>query len=68
MARIRNKWLDRGPWIVLVILAVPVLLIAVAIFEEEVLGTSNITWVYRRTGLFMPLDWLADNTVGRLIQ
>jgi hypothetical protein len=51
-----------------VILAVPVLLIAVAIFEEEVLGTSNITWVYRRTGLFMPLDWLADNTVGRLIQ
>jgi hypothetical protein len=49
------------------LMAFPFLLIGIAVFEEVVLNTSNLTGLYRKLGIFAPLDWLLDNTAGRFI-
>ena len=50
-----------------VLVGLPILLIAVAIFEEEVIGSHYTTDFYRELGIFGPLDWLFDTTVGRFV-
>jgi hypothetical protein len=49
------------------LIGLPIFLITIAVLEETVVGTSNITKVYRDVGIFGPLDWLLDNTVGRFL-
>ena len=60
-----DRWMI--PLCLVGLVALPFLLIGVALFEEQMFHTSNITDFYRNTGLFGPLDWLLDNTFGRLI-
>jgi hypothetical protein len=52
------------PVALVALVALPFLLIGVALFEEVVVGTNYITSLYRTVGLFAPLDWLLDNTYG----
>lgn len=61
----------RNPYSVLVLALVglvglTVFLIAVGVSEEEVIGSHYTTDLYRDLGIFGPLDWLVDSTVGRL--
>jgi len=55
-------------FVLLALVALPFLLIGVALFEEVVVGTNYVTSLYRSVGLFGPLDWLLDNTFGLLIK
>jgi len=49
------------------LVGVPIFLISIAVFEETVIGSHHIPNLYRDIGIFGPLDWLVDNTIGRLI-
>ena len=52
--------------LILTAVILPCALIAVAVLEEVLLLTHNVTNLYRQLGIFEPLDWLLDNTLGRL--
>jgi hypothetical protein len=49
----------------LALIGTVILLIVIAVLEETVIGSHYVTKLYRQIGIFEPLDWLVDNTVGR---
>ena len=63
----KRSWRGLPLIALLTLVALPVFLIAIAIFEEVVIGTHYMTMIYRRLGVFTPLDWLVDKTIGHFI-
>jgi hypothetical protein len=47
------------------LIGLPICLIATAVFEEVVFGSQNITDLHKEIGIYEPLEWLVDNTLGR---